>query len=169
MDQLIRVDNKHEQKVTAVLKDVPKNSSFQFEFLIPWKLNETNEWMKKEKDNWGNNSYQVYIELNDPSNTADVDKAIKEVIIKHSPEDFKRELFLHPLKDWRLRSDFENGKIAGGQIEYIQMFTVIAIFVLVIACINFMNLATARSEKRAREVGIAKALDPNELKLSSSS
>ncbi len=165
INQLIRVDNKHEQKVTAVLKDIPKNSSFQFEFLIPWKLNETNAWIKKGKDDWGNNSYQVYAELNDPSNTEVVNKAIREVIIKHSPEDFKRELFVHPLKDWRLRSDFENGKIAGGQIEYVQMFTIIAIFVLVIACINFMNLATARSEKRAREVGIRKSVGSKRIEI----
>ncbi|CAN5459224.1 ABC transporter permease [soil metagenome] len=165
INQLIRVENKSEQKVTGVLKDIPKNSSFQFEFLIPWKLNETNEWLKKEKDNWGNNSYQIYVELNDPANMDAVNTAIKGVVIKHSPEDFKRELFLHPLLDWRLHSDFENGKVAGGQIEYVQMFTVIAIFVLVIACINFMNLATARSEKRAREVGIRKSVGSKRIEI----
>ncbi len=165
INQIIRLDNKDEQKVTGVFKDVPKNSSFQFDCLLPWKLNETRPWIKRNTTDWENNSFQIYVELNDKSNEVSVEKAIKDVIIKHGKPDFKRELFLHPLEKWRLHSKFENGKVAGGQIEYVQMFTVIAIFILVIACINFMNLATARSERRAREVGIRKSVGSKRIEI----
>ncbi|CAN5328628.1 ABC transporter permease [soil metagenome] len=165
INQIIRVDNKNEQKVTGVLKDVPKNSSFEFDYLLPWKLNETNDWIKRNKTDWDNNSFQIFVELSDKSNQGNVNKAIKDVVIKHGAKDFKRELFLHPLTDWQLYSDFKEGKVAGGQIEYVQWFAVIAIFILFIACINFMNLATARSESRAREVGIRKSVGSKRIEI----
>ncbi len=165
INQVIRVDNKNDLKVTGVLKDIPKNSSFQFDFLLPWKLNEQQDWVKRSMTNWGNNSFQIYMELNNGSNKILVEKAIKELIIRKDPEDYKRELFLHPLLKWRLNSNFENGKEAGGRIDFVKMFGVIAIFILVIACINFMNLSTARSERRAREVGIRKSVGSRRFEL----
>jgi len=166
INQVIRVDNKSDLKVTGVLKDIPKNSSFQFDFLLPWKLNEqVNDWVKNAKTNWGNNSFQIFMELNNGSNKALVEKSIKDLIIKKDPSDYKRELFLHPLLKWRLNSNFENGKDAGGRMDFVRMFGIIAIFILVIACINFMNLSTARSERRAREVGIRKSVGSKRLEL----
>src|SRR6478752_6418820 len=166
INQVIRVDNKSDLKVTGVLKDIPKNSSFQFDFLLPWKLNEqVNEWVKSAKTNWGNNSFQIFIELNSASKKEKVDKAIKDEITKKDPEDYKRELFLHPLLKWRLYSNFENGKEAGGRIDFVKMFAIIAVFIVVIACINFMNLSTARSERRAREVGIRKSVGSRRFEL----
>ncbi|HEV8512626.1 MAG TPA: ABC transporter permease [Cyclobacteriaceae bacterium] len=165
INQVIRVDNKNDLKVTGVLKDIPKNSSFQFDFLLPWKVNEQNEWVKNSKTNWGNNSFQIFMELNNGSNAVIVEKAIKDLILKKDPEDYKRELFLHPLLKWRLNSNFENGKEAGGRIDFVKMFGVIAVFILVIACINFMNLSTARSERRAREVGIRKSVGSKRFEL----
>jgi putative ABC transport system permease protein len=158
VNQVIRVDNENDLKVTGVLKDLPKNSSFVFDALLPWKLNEKKDWVKRQKTNWGNNSFQVFMELNDPLNKDLVEKSIRDLIIKKDPSDYKRELFLHPLLKWRLYSDFENGKAVSGRIEFVKMFGLIAIFILVIACINFMNLSTARSEQRAREVGIRKSV-----------
>ncbi len=159
IDQIIRVDNKSDLKVTGVLKDVPKNSSFQFDGLLTWKLNEqTQDWVKRSKTNWGNNSFQIFMELNTPSNKALVERSIRYLLVRKDPSDYKRELFLHPMLQWRLHSNFENGKEAGGRIDFVKMFTMIAIFILVIACINFMNLSTARSERRAREVGIRKSV-----------
>lgn len=156
--KMIRLDNKDELKVSGVLKDVPSNSSFQFDCLMPWKLYETNDWVKRNKDNWGNYSFQVYVELNSAAAKETVENKIKNLLERHGETDVPHALILHPLMDWRLYSDFENGKSAGGMIEYVQLFLVIAVFILVIACINFMNLSTARSERRAREVGIRKSV-----------
>lgn len=159
INQTIRVDNANDLKVTGVLKDVPKNSTFQFDCLLPWELKvKTEKWVKNSQTNWGNNSFQIFMELNSSKNQLAVEKAIKGLIMKKDPADYKRELFLHPLLKGRLYSNFENGKSAGGAIEYVRTFTVIAIFILLIACINFMNLSTARSERRAREVGIRKSV-----------
>ena len=165
MDQIIRLDNLDELKVTGVLKDIPKNSSFQFDCLIPWKLYETREWVKRNKDNWGNYSFQVYVELTSPAAKASVENVIHDLLTRHGETDIKHDLYLYPMERWRLHSNFEDGKEAGGMIEYVQMFTVIAVFILIIACINFMNLATARSERRAREVGIRKSVGSRRIEI----
>jgi putative ABC transport system permease protein len=165
INQIIRVDNKDEVKVVGILKDVPKNSSFEFDFILPWKLYETKEWVKDNKDNWGNYSFQAFVELTDPAYETQVEDKIKDLLKRHGEKDFQKDFFLHPMLRWRLHSDFENGKEAGGMIEYVQMFTVIAVFILVIACINFMNLSTARSERRAREVGIRKSVGSQRLEI----
>ena len=159
INQVIKVDNEHELKVTGVLKDIPTNSSFQFDFLMPWKFREqTNDWVKRNTTNWGNYSFQVFVELNDPSNHTSVENTVRMMLQKHDEKETKPEYFLYPLERWRLHSNFENGIETGGMSDYVQMFTIIAIFIIVIACINFMNLATARSERRAREVGIRKSV-----------
>jgi putative ABC transport system permease protein len=158
MGKTVRLDNKDELKVVGILKNIPKNSSFEFDVIFPWKLYETNDWVKRNKENWGNYSFQVYAELNDPGSRTEVEAKIKDLLTRHGETDVPHDLFLHPFLDWRLYSNFENGKVSGGMIEYVRMFVVIAIFILVIACINFMNLSTARSERRAREVGIRKSV-----------
>ncbi|MGE0773285.1 MAG: ABC transporter permease [Cyclobacteriaceae bacterium] len=159
LNKVIRVDNAEDLKVTGILKDVPTNSSFQFDFLLTWKFREqVNEWVRNNTTNWGNNSFQVFVELNDPANEEAVEASIKGMLAEHGQTDPKKEFFLHPLLRWRLHSNFENGKEAGGMSDYVQLFTIIAIFIIIIACINFMNLATARSERRAREVGIRKSV-----------
>jgi putative ABC transport system permease protein len=159
IEKIIRFDDRGDLKVTGVLKDVPKNASFQFDCLVPWSTNEEmNGWVKESKDNWGNYSFQVFLELNNASSEVAVEKAIAPMLREHGEDEIKNDLFLHPITRWRLYSKFEEGKEAGGMIEYVQMFSILAIFILVIACINFMNLATARSERRAKEVGIRKSI-----------
>ncbi|MBL7841980.1 MAG: ABC transporter permease [Cyclobacteriaceae bacterium] len=159
INQLIRIDNATDAKVTGILKDVPGNSSFEFDLLMPWKLKEQMEqWVRNNKDNWGNYSFQVYVELNDSKNEVAVETSIHDMLTKKGQVDIKREFFLHPLTRWRLYSNFQEGNESGGMIDYVQMFSVISVFILVIACINFMNLATARSERRAKEVGIRKSI-----------
>ncbi len=166
MNKVIRIDNENDLKVSGVLKDVPKNSSFEFDYLLPWKFREqVSEWVRENTTNWGNYSFQVFVELNDPAGEEAVEKSIKGLLAAHGETQTKNEFFLYPLLRWRLYGNFENGVETGGMNEYVQMFTIIAVFILVIACINFMNLATARSERRAREVGIRKSVGSRRLEL----
>jgi putative ABC transport system permease protein len=159
INQTVRINNAHDLKVTGVLKDIPKNSSLQFDCLMTWKMKTIAEdWVKRSSAQWDNYSFQVFVELNDPANEGNVENAIRDLLFRKGQKDMKREFFLHPMLRWRLHSNFENGQESGGMVDYVQMFTIIAAFILVIACINFMNLATARSERRAREVGIRKSV-----------
>ena len=159
MDKIIRVDNENDVKVVGILKDVPENSTFQFDYLLPWKYYyQHSDWVKRNTTNWGNYSFQVYVELDKPENEISVEQNIADLLTRNGQDDIERKFFLHPLIRWRLHSNFENGVETGGMSDYVQLFTIIAIFIVVIACINFMNLATARSERRAREVGIRKSV-----------
>lgn len=160
MGKIIRVDNQYDLTVAGILKDIPANSSFQFDFLLPYKhWHSTNEWVRRNESNWGNYSFQVFVELNDPNNAEAVENSIRDLLAEHGEdEEMKHEFFIYPLLRWRLHSSFENGVEQGGMSDYVQLFSIIAVFIIVIACINFMNLATARSERRAREVGIRKSV-----------
>ncbi len=159
INKVVKVDDESLLKVTAILKDIPGNSSFEFDYLIPWKHRESiSDWVVRNKTNWGNYSFQVFVELNDKESFQEAQTNIEDMLTENGQTDIPRKFFLHPMEKWRLYSTFENGEAKGGRSDFVQLFTVIAIFILVIACINFMNLATARSEKRAREVGIRKSL-----------
>ncbi len=157
INQLIRLENTYDLKVTGVLKDLPDNSSFKFEFLAPWAIYAGQDWIMEKNDAWDDQSFQVFVELQPDAELEEVNTSIKNVIREKS-KDSKIDLFIHPLTDWRLRSTFENGVHVGGMLDYVQSFSWIAILIIFIACINFMNLATARSERRAREVGIRKSV-----------
>jgi putative ABC transport system permease protein len=159
INQTIKIDNGQELKVTGVIKDVPRQSFFRFDYVLPFAYYEaTQSWVRYSKDNWNNNSFQMYVQLQPGATETDVNNSIESILKDNNPKAPTAKLFLHPMSKWRLYSNFENGVNTGGMIEYVQLFTAIAIFVLVIACINFMNLATARSESRAREVGIRKSV-----------
>ena len=161
----VKLDNQTDLKVTAIVDKEPKNSSLTFDYLIPFHLLESiYTWVKQyHKTNWGNNSWQVFVQLNNKTNPVNVNEKIKDVVISHFTDEntlkhIKPEVFIHPMSKWRLYSDFENGKNVGGFIKYVRMFGILGFIVLLIACINFMNLSTARSEKRAKEVGVRKAV-----------
>jgi putative ABC transport system permease protein len=158
MGKIVRVDDRIDLTVTGVMKDVPSNSTFQFECLIPFAtyINREN-WVKQSLTGWGNNSFNLYVELDENAAIEDVEARVKDVVKKHQ-ENSTSEITFLPIEKWRLYSEFKNGKSISGNIVYVRLFTVIAIFILGIACINFMNLATARSERRAREVGIRKSI-----------
>jgi len=166
INKVIRVDNEEDLKVTGVLRDVPSNSSFQFDFLMTWKFREQiSDWVRRNTTNWGNYSFQVFVELNDPNNQQAVEKSIRMMLQDHGEKETKPEFFLYPLSRWRLFHSFDDGVETGGMNDYVQLFTIIAIFIIVIACINFMNLATARSERRAREVGVRKSVGSKRIEL----
>jgi putative ABC transport system permease protein len=161
INKTIRIDNQHDVKVTGVMKDFPANSSMQFHFLMPFGYAEqTADWVKNARNQWDNSSFEIFIGLQPGVTNTQIEAKIKKLVYQNNPavRAFKPEVFLYPLKDWHLYSDFKDGKVAGGFIDYVRMFGIIGALVLLIAGINFVNLSTARSEKRAREVGVRKAI-----------
>ncbi|HCW06736.1 MAG TPA: ABC transporter permease, partial [Cytophagales bacterium] len=164
LNQMMRIDNKYDVKVTGVYEDIPYNSRFRdLTYIMPWQLYmNVNEWIKKMDDPWDSNFTQTFAQIAD---NADMEKVSAKIINvkfnKLKSEDdkkYKPEVFLQPMRNWHLYAEFKNGINVGGRIEFVWLFGVIGVFVLLLACINFMNLSTARSEKRAKEVGIRKSI-----------
>lgn len=154
LGKTLRLDNKEEYLITGVFKDLPNNSTIKFDWLASFKIYfDRNTWLNE----WGNNSIQTFVELEKNSNVASLNQKL-DGYIKSKDTTSTARPFLFSMNDWRLYSKFEEGKQVGGRIQYVRMFSIIAWIILFIACINFMNLATARSEKRAREVGVRKVL-----------
>ena len=156
MGKIIKIDDKENFTVTGILKDLPNNTRFDFEYLIPWSYKRQ---LGDDDENWGNNSTRTYVMLKPNTSLASVAPKMKVLKQRYAKDEPKWEMFLYPMSKWRLYSSFTNGvEDGGGRIEYVRMFGIIAAFILLIACINFMNLSTARSEKRAKEVGIRKVV-----------
>ncbi len=159
--QIVRLDNKQDYEVSGVIKDHPLNSMFKFEWLLPMeRLVDENQWLKQ----WDANAPRTYV-LADPK--ADINKLNAKVkgIIQRNLKDSKTEVFLYPFQDTYLKGRFEDGHETGGRIEYVRLFIVVAIFVLLIACINFMNLSTARAIQRSKEVGVRKSIGADKRSL----
>ena len=161
LNKVVTIDNDN-FIITGVLQDLPPNTAFQFDYILPWAYQERT---LEVDSNWGNNSVRTFIQLKPGIDVSEFEAKIRDVTITHSNGEEDSELFLHPISKWHLYSRFENGKIAGGRIENVRMFGIVAVFILLIACINFMNLSTARSEKRAREVGVRKTAGANRMGL----
>lgn len=157
----IKVDSTEVLKVSAILDEIPSNSRFaEINFFVPW------TWMEKinfSDKNWGNSSVNLFVELYPDANLDAVQNKFKTITQKHS--DLKTENFLKQIGDNYLYNDYKNGIAVGGRIDMVKIFTIIAGFILLIACINFMNLSTAQSERRAKEVGIRKVVGANKSSL----
>ncbi|AYL94842.1 ABC transporter permease [Mucilaginibacter celer] len=157
----LKMNNEREFTVTGVFADLPKNSTFQTQWLAPLKnIDHMQPWMQ----NWGANWARTYVELEPSADINAVNKKL-EHYIGSKKEGNNTVSFLFAMNDWNLRDKFTDGKMDGGRIEYVRLFSAIAFIILIIACINFMNLSTARSEKRAKEVGVRKVMGAGKGKL----
>ncbi|MCF0069602.1 ABC transporter permease [Dyadobacter sp. CY261] len=162
ISKVIKIDNKHHFKVTGVYEDLPYSTEFrEISFLLPWKFFlEDTPWVKRSETNWGNNSFQLFVEIAPGTGFEKVSAKIENIKVRHAREEARSNprVFLHPMSRWHLHSEWDNGVPVRGRIQYVWLFGIIGAFVLLLACINFMNLSTARSERRAKEVGVRKAV-----------
>ena len=163
INKILRFDNTADVNVTAVYEDLPYNTSFrELNYILPWELYlSLNPWINKIEDPWGSNFSQTFALLADNADIEKVSAKIKQVkfnAVGPGEKKFKPAMFLQPMNKWHLYADFKNGINIGGRIQYVWLFGIVGLFVLLLACINFMNLSTARSEKRAKEVGVRKAI-----------
>lgn len=163
LNKIIRIDQMPPVKVTGVYKDFPLNSTLAgLNFVASWDFwYNTNNKLADMEDPWRPNFTTLFVQLNDNANINSVNARIKDAKLKKLNAHLvqkKPSLFLHPMSKWHLYSEFKEGVNVGGAIQYVWMFGIIGVFVLLLACINFMNLSTAKSEKRAKEVGIRKAI-----------
>lgn len=162
LNNSVMIDGKTELIVTGVYKDIPDNSDFNdMRFVLPWQLAVQKNFNNNNGNQWDHNGFITWAQITDKTEMATATTHIKDVMLNHVNVEFaknKPKLYLHPMSQWRLYSEFKSPEHATGRIRFIRLYGIIGGFVLLLACINFMNLATARSEKRAKEVGIRKSI-----------
>jgi len=156
LNKTVKLDNNENLKVEGVIEDRPKNSTLELDYIMSWKFYEKlNPWTKTS--GWGNNYCMMFMQLQNNSFFDQANHQLSGMIKAHDKE-VNGEPFMHPLAKWHLYDQFQNGKNVGGRIDQLRIFFLLAFCILLIACVNFMNLSTAKSEKRAREVGVRKAI-----------
>ncbi|MCF0060513.1 ABC transporter permease [Dyadobacter chenwenxiniae] len=167
LGKIILIDNELRAEVAGVYQDFPNNSEYKnLDFIAPWKLfvaAKGRRWMGEAKDNWGIKTFEILVKAAPKTNINSISERISGLMMNRVKDNkieasLKPSLVLHPMERWHLFGNWENGFNTGGQITYVSIFSVVGLAILLLACINFMNLSTARSEKRAREVGVRKAV-----------
>ncbi len=167
INKTLTIDGSMQALVTGIYEDIPKNSHFgEVQFFAPWALwVSANEWVKQKVNDWDNRPFNIYVQLRSNISAESANLLVKDLYNKNMPANllstmarYKPFLQLAPMPTWHLYSEFKNGKPAGGRILFVWLFSITGTFVLLLACINFINLSTARSEKRAKEVGVRKAI-----------
>ncbi len=167
--EVIRIDNQMDARVAGIYEDIPDNSTFSdLEYLAPWDMiNKTADYQTRA--GWGNNWFQAFAQIREDIQFEEVSSLIRDVKKNNMSDDiaerYNPQLFLHPMDRWHLYSRFEDGVNVGGAIQYVWLFSIIGLFVLILACINFVNLSTSRSQKRAREIGVRKAIGSTRVQL----
>ena len=169
INETVRYDNKNDLKVTGVLKDIPANSTLQFNFLVPFSyLESTDSWVKLARTKgFGWTNFMTFVQLKPDIFYAQVAPKIRDIQKTETDNSMSMttNIILDPIENWHLYQNFERGKPVSGFIEYVRIFSIVGILVLLIACINFINLTTATSEKRAKEVGVRKAIGSGKKEL----
>lgn len=165
MGEIVLIYNEEEVIVTGVYEDLPHNSRFRnVHFIAPWDLYvASQDWVQRARDKklWDNNSFQLFVQITEHSTMQETSSKIKLAKYNNVNEAEKvhnAEIFLNPMKNWHLKSNWKNGEQKGGPVTYVWLFGAIGVFVLLLACINFMNLSTAHSVGRAKEVGVRKSI-----------
>jgi ABC-type antimicrobial peptide transport system permease subunit len=167
MNKSLRINNTMDVEVTGVFETIPRNNQLgDVHFFAPWTLwIASNAWLHGKETDWDNRMTNTYVQLEPNTTVEEVNAAIKDLFPKNVPADFYATIAKYkpypaivPMSKWHLYSEFENGEPAGGLITFVWLFGIVGVFVLLLACINFINLSTARSEKRAKEVGVRKAI-----------
>lgn len=152
--KVFRVDDSFDLKVTCVYQDIPENSSVDYDFFAPMSIYlQRNSWTHT----WGSNGLRTYVKLYDPTKAPELSKKLTDFIKKRN-EGSVVTLFLQSFEQDHLYGNFENGKQAGGRITLIRLLGIVALLIIVVACINFMNLSTARALNRIKEVGLRKVI-----------
>lgn len=161
-----RLDADRSAIVTAVFESPGSNSSLQFDWVLPaQELISRNDWI----DDWGNGSFSVFLTIKDENKAAVVSERVLEEINTHTVDNDKagdEQVVMQKFQDTYLYSNFDNGVVNGGRIDYVRIMLVVAIFILIVACINFMNLATARSGRRSKEIGLRKVMGSHKSSIS---
>ncbi len=161
LGKTLKVDNKQDYVISGVIKDLPANVSFKFDWLSSFKIYEDpNKWLQQ----WGSNSVVTYVETQPNVDVTSINKKLYGYI-QTKQKETSAKMSIYPMNRWRMYDSFDNGKEIPGRIKYVNLFSLIAWIILIIACINFMNLSTARSEQRAREVGVRKVMGAGKAKL----
>ncbi|MEO6720376.1 MAG: ABC transporter permease [Ferruginibacter sp.] len=167
MNKSLKIDNRISVNVTGVYEDLPKNNRFaEVQFFSTWAIwVSSNSWIKANENEWDNRSFNIYVQIQPNTSMESVNAGFKDFFLKNTPQKFQKDIEkykpfvqLVPMSTWHLFSEFKDGKPATGRITFVWLFGIAGAFVLLLACINFINLSTARSEKRAREVGVRKAI-----------